>query len=125
MNWKQRFFGRLAVEQEMIRRRAIFAHLTGDLATADRLLTCAKTCAHRLAVAVLNPAAELLPIILDEITRRLAAGLPVDYIVERVDGLQSVQELQAMAILGTLEPLGMADLEEEPLPVAQDERGAE
>lgn len=121
MNWAQRLLGRLAVvlrgqqavAAELHRWRAIFVQITGEPAAADLLINCAKACAHRLAAPVFYPASKLLPVILDEITRRLVVGLSPDYIAERVAGLQSVQELQAMAVLATLEPVGIDEPAEE------------
>lgn len=54
-------------------------------------------------------------VIIDEVTRRLVVGLPPAYIIERLESLRSVEELQAMAILATLEPAdSSAESEEEP-----------
>lgn len=98
-----------AIALELARQRSNMAIITGNWETADLLLNLAKQKDYQLALNSLHSQSELLIAIVDQMTRRLVAGLTPEYVMERIEGLQDIEDLRAMAILAVLSPEKIAE----------------
>ena len=88
-----------AIELKLERQRSSLAIITGEWNTANLFLSFAKKKAAQLALSSPFAQSEILITIIGQIfLPALAAGLKPEYVMERTQAIQTIEELRAMAI---------------------------